>query len=137
MYRRGNIHGYRIRLPSLRQLWSRRSTLTRRSLRLALFPLPRLDVVDGGFPASASPTTSSTGSSSFITRRRSSFLDFPVMLLHLFLKLLHLRAGEATGREGGKGLMDVDGEDLEDFLHVYVVFRAEGLGVEGFLQRGR
>ena len=135
---RGHIHGYRILLPSLHQL-CRRRRFTLPSRHDALFPLPWLDMVDRCSLPSASPPCPITSSTGFIARSSSSssLLNFPIMLLHLLLKLLHFRAGEASSGEGGQGLMDVDGEDLEHFLGVHAVFRAEGLGVEGFLQGGR
>ena len=85
-------------------------------------------MIDRRLPASTSTTTTS------ILTRHGSFLDFPIMLLHLLLELLHLSAGKAAGGEGGQGLMDVDGEDLEHLLDIHAVFRREGLGVEGLLQ---
>ena len=128
--------GHGIRFPSLTLRILCRLRFTLGPLLTLLFPLlllqrQRLHVLDRKFLASASP------SPGFIaTPNSGTFLQFPIMLLHLLLELLHLRAGEPPGREGGKGLLDVDGEDFEDFLDVDAVFCGEGLGVEGSLEFG-
>ena len=122
--RRVDIRRHSIRLPSFRQPWSRFALA-----RLALFGLLRLNVVDWSFLASASTSTGSIPITSC-----SGFLKSFIMLLHLFLELPHLSAGKAAGGERGKGLFDVDGEDLEDLLHIHAVFGGEPLSVKGPLQ---
>ena len=122
--RRVDIRRRGIRLSSLRQLWSRFALP-----RLALFGLLRLNVVDWGFLASASTGTGTTPITSC-----SGFLKSFIMLLHLFLELPHLSAGKSAGGECGKGLFDVDGEDLEDLLHIHAVFGGKPLSVKGPLQ---